>query len=169
VSQTPPHIPSSPQKTSSKNGSLSSSADPISGDVREIEKIPDEAETPAKRDATPDIISSSPEKEVPREMSNGTAPEEGVEDKLEVEKEDVSGSPCPPEEKADRESSPNEKREEQGSEGEAGKKIISSEEEAKARLAEKRREMKEKKEREAELERQRLVSGILLRFIDTVG
>ena len=39
-----------------------------------------------------------------------------------------------------------------------GKKIISSEEEAKARLAEKRREMKEKKEREAEIERQRLVS-----------
>jgi len=35
------------------------------------------------------------------------------------------------------------------------KKIISSEEEAKARIAEKRREMKEKKEREAELERQR--------------
>ena len=40
----------------------------------------------------------------------------------------------------------------------AGKKVISSEEEAKARLAEKRREMKEKKEREAEIERQRLVS-----------
>ena len=37
------------------------------------------------------------------------------------------------------------------------KKIINSEEEAKARLAEKRREMKEKKEREAELERQRQV------------
>jgi len=36
------------------------------------------------------------------------------------------------------------------------KKIIASEEEAKARLAEKRREMKEKKEREEELERQRL-------------
>merc|ERR1719412_1657156 len=35
------------------------------------------------------------------------------------------------------------------------KKIIQSEEEAKARLAEKRREMKEKKEREAELERQK--------------
>ena len=35
------------------------------------------------------------------------------------------------------------------------KKIIQSEEEAKARLAEKRREMKEKMEREAELERQR--------------
>ncbi|XP_071746887.1 uncharacterized protein [Lepeophtheirus salmonis] len=37
-----------------------------------------------------------------------------------------------------------------------GKRIITSEEEAKARLAEKRRQMKEKKEREAELERQRL-------------
>merc|ERR1712203_1274747 len=36
------------------------------------------------------------------------------------------------------------------------KHIISSEEEAKARLAEKRRLMKEKMEREAELERQRL-------------
>jgi len=36
------------------------------------------------------------------------------------------------------------------------KKIITSEDEAKAKLAEKRREMKEKKEREAELERQRL-------------
>ena len=38
------------------------------------------------------------------------------------------------------------------------KHIISSEEEAKAKLAEKRRLMKEKMEREAELERQRLVS-----------
>merc|ERR1712003_137876 len=37
---------------------------------------------------------------------------------------------------------------------ETPKKIITSEEEAKARLAEKRREMKEKMEREAELERQ---------------
>lgn len=41
--------------------------------------------------------------------------------------------------------------------GTPSKKIISSEEEAKAKLAEKRREMKEKMEREAELERQRLV------------
>jgi len=40
------------------------------------------------------------------------------------------------------------------------KKIISSEEEAKARIAEKRREMKEKKEREAELERQRQAERI---------
>lgn len=39
---------------------------------------------------------------------------------------------------------------------EAAKKIITSEEEAKARIAEKRREMKEQKEREAELERLRL-------------
>jgi len=37
-----------------------------------------------------------------------------------------------------------------------GRKIITSEEEAKARIAEKRREMKEQKEREAELERLRL-------------
>eukprot|EP00096_Caligus_rogercresseyi_P015700 TRINITY_DN816_c0_g1_i1.p1 TRINITY_DN816_c0_g1~~TRINITY_DN816_c0_g1_i1.p1 ORF type:complete len:950 (-),score=305.00 TRINITY_DN816_c0_g1_i1:1183-4032(-) len=37
-----------------------------------------------------------------------------------------------------------------------GRKLITSEEEAKARLAEKRREMKEKKEREAEAERARL-------------
>eukprot|EP00094_Tigriopus_californicus_P009565 TCALIF_09222-PA protein Name:"Similar to PF13_0198 Reticulocyte-binding protein 2 homolog a (Plasmodium falciparum (isolate 3D7))" AED:0.02 eAED:0.02 QI:35/0.83/0.71/1/0.83/0.71/7/29/740 len=40
--------------------------------------------------------------------------------------------------------------------GTPSKKIISSEEEAKAKLAEKRRQMKEKMEREAELERQRL-------------
>eukprot|EP00095_Tigriopus_kingsejongensis_P009518 snap_masked-scaffold561_size136864-processed-gene-0.8 protein:Tk09518 transcript:snap_masked-scaffold561_size136864-processed-gene-0.8-mRNA-1 annotation:"map7 domain-containing protein 1-like isoform x10" len=43
-----------------------------------------------------------------------------------------------------------------GGPGTPSKKIISSAEEAKARLAEKRREMKEKMEREAELERQRL-------------
>merc|ERR1712228_1111779 len=41
---------------------------------------------------------------------------------------------------------------------ETPKKIITSEEEAKARLAEKRREMKEKMEREAELERQKQVN-----------
>ena len=42
------------------------------------------------------------------------------------------------------------------------KHIITSEMEAKARIAEKRREMKEKMEREAELERQRLVSNLWL-------
>ena len=41
--------------------------------------------------------------------------------------------------------------------GTTAKKIITSEDEAKAKLAEKRREAKEKKEREAELERQRQV------------
>ena len=41
------------------------------------------------------------------------------------------------------------------------KNLISSEEEAKARIAEKRREMKEKMEREADLERQRQVTNVL--------
>ena len=44
----------------------------------------------------------------------------------------------------------------ENSEAKETKKIITSEEEAKARIAEKRREMKEQKEREAELERLRL-------------
>jgi len=44
----------------------------------------------------------------------------------------------------------------EGGEVKEQKKIITSEEEAKARIAEKRREMKEQKEREAELERLRL-------------
>jgi len=51
-----------------------------------------------------------------------------------------------------------EKSPEADNEGEVkeGKKMITSEEQAKARIAEKRREMKEQKEREAELERLRL-------------
>ena len=54
---------------------------------------------------------------------------------------------------------PEKKEEEQAShEGTPAKKIITSEEEAKAKLAEKRREAKEKMEREAELQRQRQVS-----------
>jgi len=44
----------------------------------------------------------------------------------------------------------------EGGEAKEGRRIITSEEEAKARIAEKRREMKEQKEREAELERLRL-------------
>ena len=50
------------------------------------------------------------------------------------------------------------------------KKIITSEEEAKARFAEKRREMKEKMEREAELERQRQVIKVgFLTLLHTGG
>ena len=91
------------------------------------------------REATPDIIRKSPVKEVapPLPPPSSSGPE-------------IPGLPGPPKPESD----------ENGglvveAENHASKKIIQSEEEAKARLAEKRREMKEKKEREAELERQR--------------
>ena len=70
------------------------------------------------------------------------------------------------EEKRPTESNDNERKEESKVEDHSihadspAKHIITSEVEAKARIAEKRREMKEKMEREAELERQRLVSNL---------
>ena len=72
------------------------------------------------------------------------------------------------EEKRPTESNDNERKDESKVEDHSihanspAKHIISSEIEAKARIAEKRREMKEKMEREAELERQRLVSNLWL-------
>ena len=72
------------------------------------------------------------------------------------------------EEKRPTESNDNERKEESKVEDHSihadspAKHIITSEVEAKARIAEKRREMKEKMEREAELERQRLVSNLSL-------
>ena len=72
------------------------------------------------------------------------------------------------EEKRPTESNDNERKDESKVEDHSihanspAKHIISSEIEAKARIAEKRREMKEKIEREAELERQRLVSNLWL-------
>ena len=81
------------------------------------------------REATPDIIRKSPVKEVPQQ--NGLKNNSNSKEILEENQSNEASEPA--------------------------KKIISSEEEAKARLAEKRREMKEKKEREAELERQRLL------------
>ena len=72
------------------------------------------------------------------------------------------------EEKRPTESNDNERKEESKVEDHSihadspAKHIITSEVEAKARIAEKRREMKEKMEREAELERQRLVSNLWL-------
>ena len=69
------------------------------------------------------------------------------------------------EEKRPTESNDNERKEEskvEDHENSPAKHIITSEVEAKARIAEKRREMKEKMEREAELERQRLVSNLWL-------
>jgi hypothetical protein len=48
--------------------------------------------------------------------------------------------------------------------GEAGNRILSDEEEAKARLAAHRRAMKEKREREEEMEKQKLVSFMYINF-----
>merc|ERR550532_897189 len=56
----------------------------------------------------------------------------------------------------EKEKSPAESDNAEAGEPKEGRKMITSEEEAKARIAEKRREMKEQKEREAELERLRL-------------
>lgn len=94
-------------------------------DVEITEEITEE--TVPVREATPDIIRKSPVKEVPTQngLKNNSPSKEILEENLSNEA------------------------------SEPAKKIISSEEEAKARLAEKRREMKEKKEREAELERQK--------------
>ncbi|XP_023325040.1 ensconsin isoform X2 [Eurytemora carolleeae] len=90
-----------------------------------------------KRQITPDIIKDNGKKN-----SYGSISMEGGE-----EKHDKEGK-----EEAENEKDEDEKEKEDKPE----KKIISSEEEAKAKLAEKRREMKEKKEREAEVERLRL-------------
>ena len=57
---------------------------------------------------------------------------------------------------AEKEKSPPEPDTVEAGEAKEGRKMITSEEEAKARIAEKRREMKEQKEREAEQERLRL-------------
>ena len=88
------------------------------------------------REATPDIIRKSPVKEAAAPAAPISAPITAP-----------SEIPAAPE---NTELNGGDSLEETPS-----KKIIQSEEEAKARLAEKRREMKEKMEREAELERQR--------------
>merc|ERR1711962_1575563 len=82
------------------------------------------------REATPDIIRKSPVKEVVSSSNVGVDTTT-----VEIQNNQINQNTTVPDQ--------------------APKKIITSEEEAKARLAEKRREMKEKKEREAELERQR--------------
>ena len=140
---------------------MSSSVDPISGDAKDPEKVP-ETES-AKRDATPDIIVSTPtekDEAEPETVSLLNEPEVEAEAHPDTKKSDVPASATIPEDKVERESSPSEKKEDPNSE--SSKKIISSEEEAKAKFAENRRKVKEQKEREAELERQRLVSLFLL-------
>jgi len=124
------------RKTSSKSPSPALSQDNI--DNNGVALGPDNE---SKRQSTPDIIkdnnrkSENCENKDPQKNGNHTVEKTVENNNLEKEK-----SP---------EAEP---------EGEAkeSKKIITSEEEAKARIAEKRREMKEQKEREAELERLRL-------------
>jgi len=85
-----------------------------------------------KRQITPDIIKDNGKKVEP------TSDEKNVDNKKEEKDEEK------------------EKEDKEEKEDKPEKKIITSEEEAKARIAEKRREMKEKMEREAEAERLRL-------------
>merc|ERR1719431_2258067 len=125
--------------SSSKSPSPALSQDNIDNSIA----VPNNDAESSKRQSTPDIIKDNNKKSEIEEMvkenqRNGT-PEE---DNKAINNNNV-----------DKEKSP-----EAENEGEVkeSKKIITSEEEAKARIAEKRREMKEQKEREAELERLRL-------------
>merc|ERR1712013_819403 len=125
--------------SSSKSPSPALSQDNIDNSIA----VPNNDTESSKRQSTPDIIKDNNKKSENGEMDkenqkNGT-PEE---DNKAINNNNI-----------DKEKSP-----EADNEGEVkeGKKIITSEEEAKARIAEKRREMKEQKEREAELERLRL-------------
>merc|ERR1712013_211274 len=125
--------------SSSKSPSPALSQDNIDNSIA----VPNNDTESSKRQSTPDIIKDNNKKSENGEMDkenqkNGT-PEE---DNKAINNSNI-----------DKEKSP-----EADNEGEVkeSKKIITSEEEAKARIAEKRREMKEQKEREAELERLRL-------------
>jgi hypothetical protein len=113
-----------------------------------------------QREATPDLISSSPVKEVPAEemnVENINEPEqapakvEAEESVKEDPKSDMIENDADPSVSIDRRAP-----------------IINSEEEAKARMAKKRREVKEQKEREAEQERQRLVKLTNLYKFETI-
>jgi len=124
--------------SSSKSPSPALSQDNIDNGI----VVPNNDES-SKRQSTPDIIKDNNKKtengDVGKEtQKNGTQEE----DNKAINNNNI-----------DKEKSP-----EAENEGEVkeSKKIITSEEEAKARIAEKRREMKEQKEREAELERLRL-------------
>merc|ERR1712013_148439 len=122
--------------SSSKSPSPALSQDNIDNSIA----VPNNDTESSKRQSTPDIIKDNNKKSENGEMDkenqkNGT-PEE---DNKAINNNNI-----------DKEKSP-----EADNEGEVkeSKKIITSEEEAKARIAEKRREMKEQKEREAELEK----------------
>merc|ERR1711892_1597334 len=95
-----------------------------------------------KRQSTPDII-----KDNSRKVENGDVKDDH---KNTTHDEDIKANDS---NNIDKEKSPEVDNDVEVKES---KKMITSEEEAKARIAEKRREMKEQKEREAELERLRL-------------
>jgi len=124
--------------SSSKSPSPALSQDNIDNGI----VVPNNDES-SKRQSTPDIIKDNNKKtengDVGKETQKNVTQEE---DNKAINNNNI-----------DKEKSP-----EAENEGEVkeSKKIITSEEEAKARIAEKRREMKEQKEREAELERLRL-------------
>ena len=141
---------------------------PETKDVENLEVKKDETKVP-KREKTPDIISGAviqkPEDEMkPQvmvneedESSNGTTEE--VQKEVEEIADNTVSEEKPIDVGDDNDTKPELNEEELPSQEQtSAKHIISSEEEAKARLAEKRRLMKEKMEREAELERQRLVT-----------
>merc|ERR1719490_700798 len=116
------------------------------------------------RQSTPDILRDNntkrPQTELEQEKAEEAAKEEEkeAEEKQEDTVKETSPLPVPKEatpEVASKEGS-QEVEELPNNEEVREKKIITSEEEAKARIAEKRREMKEQKEREAEAERLRL-------------
>merc|ERR1712142_440583 len=125
--------------SSSKSPSPALSQDNIDNGI----VVPNNDES-SKRQSTPDIIKDNNKK-----TENGDV---GKETQKNVTQENDNNKAIS-NNNIDKEKSP-----EAENEGEVkeSKKIITSEEEAKARTAEKRREMKEQKEREAELERLRL-------------
>merc|ERR1719362_1676024 len=109
------------------------------------------------RQSTPDILRDNNTKRPQTELEQEKAEQAQKEEEKEALKE-ASPLPVPKEttpEVASKEGS-QEVEEVPNNEEVREKKIITSEEEAKARIAEKRREMKEQKEREAEAERLRL-------------
>merc|ERR1719476_1266162 len=104
------------------------------------------------RQSTPDIIrDNNTKRPQPQQEKVDEAEKEAVEEKEASPAKEAS--PVPVSKEATPEVAPASK---EGSQEVRERKIITSEEEAKARIAEKRREMKEQKEREAELERLRL-------------
>merc|ERR1719370_2364057 len=113
------------------------------------------------RQSTPDIIrDNNTKRPQPEQEKSQEAEKEAAEEKEESPGKEAS--PVPVSKEATPEVAPASKEGSQeveevpNNEEVREKKIITSEEEAKARIAEKRREMKEQKEREAEAERLRL-------------